>query len=290
LTTLVIGGTGSLGKYILDRLASETAPIRCIVRVSNSIEKLPDYVHGYVGDLSKPITLAAAFNNVEKLFLLTPLHGSETQYGLTAINAAKAAKVKKIVYLSVPINEHSQHIPHYKSKQPIEEAILKSGIDYTLLRPNNLFQNDFWVRAGILAYNTYPQPIGTIGLNRVDARDVADAIFNALTQPTHANKDYILHGPDILTGDTIAQRFSQHLNRTIYYGGDDLKAWGKQAQHMMPAWMVTMLHEMYQYFQQHGQIATDEELAYQDSIIGHPARDYDAFLEEIIPEWQNAPD
>ena len=152
---------------------------------------------------------------------------------------------------------------------------------------NNFFQNDYlWCRAAVMSYGVYPQPIGSVGLSRVDSRDVADAAVNAFLQPGHEDKDYPLHGPDVLTGESVAKIFSKHLRREVRYGGNDLEAWAKQAQHMMPEWMVRDLRIMYDYFQKHGLIATPEDFAEQFKLLGREPRRFDDFVAEIVPIWQ----
>jgi len=219
--------------------------------------------------------------------LITALSRNETLQGLAAVTAAKMAGVNKLVYLSVPMPPGSDHIPHYLSKIPIERTIRESGMNYTILRPNNFFQNDYlWCRAAVMSYGVYPQPIGSVGLSRVDSRDLADAALNAFIQPGHDGKEYPLHGPDVITGERVAETFSKQLGREIRYGGNDLEAWAKQAQHMMPEWMVRDLRLMYDYFQKHGLIATPEDFAQQYKVLGRDPRRFDDFVAEIVPIWQ----
>ena len=126
--------------------------------------------------------------------------------------------------------EGSGHIPHFKSKVPVEEAIRSSGLDNTILRPNNFYQNDLWFREAITRYGVYPQPVGSRGMSRVDVRDIAEVAVAALTLEGHAGREYGIHGPDALTGEGTAEAWGRHLGREVRYGGDDLDAWEAQAQ------------------------------------------------------------
>lgn len=289
MTVLVVGGTGNIGGEVMGRLLKAGKNVRCMTRFQEKIKALPAGIEGCAGDLDKPATLARAFDGAEEVFLLTPLSQNETDQGLAAVEAAKRSGVKKIVYLSVPMPQNATHIPHYKSKIPVENAIKRSGMAYTVLRPNNFFQNDFlWCQAAIMSYNVYPQPIGSVGLNRVDMRDVADAALNAFIQPGHDGKEYPLHGPDVLTGEAVAEIFGRHLGKKVWYGGNDLEAWSKQAQHMMPEWMVQYLRIMFEFFQKYGCIATQADFAQQKKILGHEPRSFDSFVAEIVPIWQQA--
>ena len=147
------------------------------------------------------------------MFLLNTVGLNETDEGLAAVSAAKAAKVKKIVYMSVSMPKGSEKIPHFRSKLPVEKAIKESKIAYTILRPNNFFQNDLGLKSAIMQYSVYPQPMGTKGLNRVDVRDIADCAVNALMRSGHEGQTYEVNGPDTLTGEGIARIYTKHLGQ-----------------------------------------------------------------------------
>jgi uncharacterized protein YbjT (DUF2867 family) len=287
MKVLVIGGTGATGGEVIAALRGAGIQVRCMSRYASKLKNLPEGVEGCVGDLEKPASLPAAYARVDAVFLMTALSRNETLQGLAAVSAAKSAGIKKLVYLSVPMPPGSDHIPHYLSKIPIERTLRESGINYTILRPNNFFQNDYlWCRAAVMSYGVYPQPIGSKGLTRVDVRDFADAVVNVFTRPGHDNAEYPLHGPDVLTGEETARIFSHHLGRPVRYAGNDLEAWAKQSQHMMPEWMVRDLRIMYDYFQQHGVIASQEDYQQQQKVLGHAPRRFEDFVAEIVPRWK----
>jgi uncharacterized protein YbjT (DUF2867 family) len=287
MKVLVIGGTGSVGSEVIAALSRIGVTARCMSRYAKKLHSLPRGVEGCVGDLEKPATLGAAFVDVDAVFLMTALSRNETLQGLAAVSAAQKARVNKLVYLSVPMPPGSDHIPHYLGKIPIERTIRESGLNYTILRPNNFFQNDYlWCRAAVMFYGVYPQPIGAVGLNRVDIRDVAEAAVNALSRPGHDNQEYPLHGKDVLTGEGVAAIFSKHIGREIRYGGDDLDEWAKQAQHMMPEWMVRDLRIMYDYFQRYGLLAEPQDFIEQYKVLGREPRSFDDFVTEIVPIWE----
>ena len=103
---------------------------------------------------------------------------------------------------------------------------------------NNFFQNDYQLKDALLTHGIYPQPLGEVGLSRVDVRDIAEAAAIALTESGHAGETYNLVGPDVLTGRGTAEIWSRALGRPIAYGGDDLDAWEKQVLAFLPPWMA----------------------------------------------------
>lgn len=288
MNVLIIGGTGTVGSQVATKLVKQDVRVKVLTRYPHVSNRLPDSVSICSGDLELPDTLGAAFYQADAVFLANALSPTETAQGLAAVEAARRAGVKKIVYLSVPMPEDSKHIPHFKSKIPVEEAIRQSGASYTILRPNNFFQNDYWYREAVLQYQIYPQPIGSIGLNRVDVRDIADAAVNAILRDGYEGKEYPIYGPDPLTGNATAEIYSRIIGEEIRYGGDDLDVWFEQSRNVLPDWMAKDFRIMYQYFQVRGILATERDIELQREILQREPRSFEAFVIETAAHWKHA--
>ncbi len=287
MKTLIIGRTGIVGSMVVAGLLKQRESVRVLSHSPEKLKKLPSGVEGIRADLEDPNTLAAAFDGIDRVFLLNAVGPNETDEGLFAVSAAKTAKVKKIVYLSVSMPEGSDRIPHFRSKLPVEKAIKESGIAYTILRPNNFFQNDLWLKSAIMQYSLYPQPIGTKGLNRVDVRDIADCAINALMKSGHEGRTYDVHGPDTLTGEGIAKAYTKYLGREIRYSGDDLDAWAEKSKGMMSEFLIADMRIMYQFFQDNGLIASKDDLEKTEKLLGCKPRSFDDFVKEVALEWRS---
>jgi uncharacterized protein YbjT (DUF2867 family) len=283
---LVIGGTGAVGSQTVLRLLDRGVQVRVMTRNAEKQAMLPAGVEGVIADLGDPPSLPKALEGIESVVLIVPVHPDETAHGLFAVKAAKKAGVKKIVYLSVVMPPEAVRIPHFASKVPVENAIRESGMAYTILRPNNFFQNDVGLKDAIVKYGVYPQPIGSIGLNRVDIRDIAEAAVNSLFDAGHDGKTYDIHGPDTLTGRDTAKIYSRLLGSEVNYGGDDLDAWTKQVESFLPGWMVLDLRIMYEVFQKYGMIAKESDLDALQRVLRHRPRSFEAFAAENVPLWK----
>jgi uncharacterized protein YbjT (DUF2867 family) len=281
---LVIGGTGTVGSAVVTELRAGGHEPRVMTRSAEKAARLPPATPHVVADLEQPASLPAAFTGVDGVFLLAPVGPTETAQGLAGVAAAKAAGMQRVVYLSVVMPPGSEVIPHFASKIPVERAVQTSGLPWTILRPNNFFQNDLWLRDAITTYGVYPQPLGPRGLNRVDVRDIAEAAANAFTRGIGGI--VALNGPRGLTGDDTARVYSELLKRPVRYGGDDLDAWAKQASAMFPPWMVDDMRVMYDYFIRHGAHASGTDFAAQEKLLGHAPRPFEAFVEELAKEWR----
>src|SRR5512143_2211684 len=229
MTILVIGGTGTVGSQVVRELRARNAVVRVLTRNADKAKGLPGGAEGVIGDLLDPGTVRSVFKGIDSVFMLLAVSATETHEGLMAVNGMRMSGVKHIAYMSVHNLEQALHLPHFGSKLPVEAALKASGIPYTILRPNNFFQNDFWFRDAMIKNGIYPQPIGDVGLSRVDIRDIAEAAAVVLMTPGHEGRTYNLAGPDILTGKSTAEVWGRALRKTIYYGGNNLDAWEEQS-------------------------------------------------------------
>jgi uncharacterized protein YbjT (DUF2867 family) len=283
---LVIGGTGTVGGEVVRGLLGRGDRVRVLTRSAAKARSLPEGAEGAIGDLADPPSLQRPLAGVDGVFLATALDPEETKHGVAAVEAVGAAGVGRLVYMSVHKLDEGAHIPHFGSKLPIEAAVRESGVPFTILRPNNFFQNDLQIRDAIAAFGVYPHPIGSVGLSRVDVRDIAQAAVNALTQPGHEGQTYALVGPDVLTGEATAAVYSRLLGREVRYGGDDLDAWAEQVRGALPDWLVRDLRTMFEHFQRHGLVATDADLASVRRALGREPRRFEDFAAELAVQIQ----
>jgi uncharacterized protein YbjT (DUF2867 family) len=284
MSILVTGGTGTVGSAVVKELTGRGVDVKLLTRDPAKL-KGQKGVTAVQGNLLEPSTARRAFDGAESVFLLNPVSQTEASEALMAITGMRLAKVKRIVYLSVHHAEKAAWLPHFGGKVGVEAALKVSGIPFTILRPNNFYQNDYWFKDVMLQYGVYPQPLGSAGLSRVDVRDIAEAAAIALTASGHEGQTYDLVGPEVVTGESTAKSWSAALGKPIAYGGDDLDAWEQVQLNYLPDWMVFDFRSMYEYFQTNGLIASAEAIARQTKLIGHAPRGFDAFAKETAAGW-----
>lgn len=289
MSTLILGGTGTVGGAVVAELLERgESALRVLTRSPEKVSHLPKGVEGVVGDLTDPTTFAGLFEGTERLFLLNPVAMTELHEGLTALEEAKRVGVGRVVYLSVYLPESGPHVPHFASKLAVERALRESGLAYTILQPNNFYQNDLWSRDALVDHGIYPQPIGDLGIRRVDVRDIAVAAVNALTASDSRleGRNFPLVGPESLNGEDCARIWSQALGKPVVYGGNDLGAWESQARQMLPAWMAYDFRIMYAMFQAGGFVGSPDHLDATAEIVGAEPRSFDAFTREVAAGWK----
>lgn len=286
MKVVVSGGTGTVGSQVVRELLARGVDVTVPSRSQERLGSLPDGVRGVVGDLGSPAAVRTIFQGADAVFLLNPVAPTELHQGLMALNGVLESGVERLVYLSVHHVEAIPLAPHFGSKVAVERAIRSSGLAWTILRPNNYYQNDLWLRDPIVDYGVYPQPLGSAGVSRVDVRDIGEAAALALTEDGHGGEIYDLVGPEPWTGERSAAVWSEVLGREVRYGGDDLDAWEQQQLAFLPDWMVYDFRIMFEHFQRDGLLASEEAHRRQESLLGHPARRFEDFARETAEAWQ----
>jgi uncharacterized protein YbjT (DUF2867 family) len=133
---------------------------------------------------------------VDKVFLVAPPVRADNDRLLgNAIDAAQKAGVKHIVDLSAMGVEHSE-----SPMRNIELHLIKSGVPYTILRPNWFMQNFItFLHDSIANQGGVYLPAGDSKTSFIDIRDVAEVAKKALLEDGHQNKEYTLTGDEPLT-------------------------------------------------------------------------------------------
>ena len=286
MNVVVTGGTGTVGSQVVRELVARGARVTVVTRDPAKAQKLGAGVTAVPGNLGEPASVRRVFTGADAVFLLNVVSPTESHEGLLPLCALRHTTPKRIVYLSVQNADGAAWLPHFGAKVGIEEGIRRSGIPFTILRPNNFYQNDYYYKDVILKMGVYPQPIGGAGLSRVDVRDIAEAAAITLTTSGHEGQSFDLVGPELLTGASCAETWSRALGRPVVYGGDDLDAWEKQSLKYLPDWAAYDFRNMYEFFQEQGLKASAEAIDRQTRLLGHAPRSYGAFVAETVAAWR----
>jgi uncharacterized protein YbjT (DUF2867 family) len=137
---LVVGATGRQGGAVARHLLAAGKKVRVLTRnpvKASIVEALGAEI--VAGDLLDRGSLDAALKGVKRMYLVTTPYEAgtavETQQGMNAAEAAKAAGVEHLVYSSVGSAHRNTGIPHFESKWKVEQHIRELGIPATILRP-----------------------------------------------------------------------------------------------------------------------------------------------------------
>ncbi|MFZ4110407.1 MAG: complex I NDUFA9 subunit family protein [Polymorphobacter sp.] len=213
----VVGGSGFLGRYIVQRLAEAGLRVRVAVRHPETALFLkPLGGLGQIQLVRSGITsdeqMAAAFDGAAagvNLVGILAESGTQRFDAVQAEGAGRAARaaavagVRQYVQVSAIGADAASAVPYARSKAQGEAAVLEAIPTATILRPSLVIgpEDQFLNRFAAMAQFSPVLPViaGNTQFQPVFVMDVAAAVVAALNTPAAAGRTYELGGPDVLS-------------------------------------------------------------------------------------------
>ena len=239
----VTGSSGQLGGRVASRLAALGRQQRLLIRNPERAPQPPssEVVQASYEDGS---AMRAALNGVQTLFLVSGSGAGRLAQHYSAIDAAIAAGVERIVYTSFLAAAPLATFTHSREHSLTEQYIRATGKRYTFLRPSfyldsvpRWFSSDGVIRG--------PAGNGTIAwVSRDDLADVAVAV---LTTSGHDGASYDITGAQALTLAEIAEQLARVTGFPASYQSETIEEARESRAKLNPsdweleAWVSTYL-------------------------------------------------
>jgi uncharacterized protein YbjT (DUF2867 family) len=149
-SVLVLNATGKVGRHVCRALREAGFAVHGPTRSQNN-NLLAQGVNPVVCNYTQRADLdrALAQTGARKMFVITDFFGAakksarlELAQGQTAIDAAKAAGVDHLIFMSVADAEmFDEHVVHLHAKVALEKYLRASGVPFSILRPCAFFEN-----------------------------------------------------------------------------------------------------------------------------------------------------
>ena len=214
---LVTGGTGNTGAALAARLREAGVPVRVASRRASSD---PDAV---VFDWADGATYGPALDGVDRVYLVAPTGDPGPERVMAPfLRRAREAGVKRAVLLS------SSAIPDGgPALGQVHAAVREIMPEWSVLQPSWFMQNfSSGLHSGtIQASGEIVTATGDGKVGFIDAADIAETAFYALTSPVPHNAAHILTGPQALSYDEVAAILSEAAGKPIRHvriGGAEL--------------------------------------------------------------------
>ena len=205
---LVTGGTGSLGRRVVDRLRGPGYAVRTLSRSARGA--------GVVrGDLLTGEGLARALKGVDVLIhcASNPRKPRQTDVEGTGrlLEAAGRASVSHVVFVSIVGIDRNPHLPYYRAKLEAERIVERSPVPWTILRATQFHE---FVLKQIRLLERLPVMMAPRGflLQPMDIGEVADRMAElALSEPAGRVPD--IGGPEIRPLPDLARSYLKATGR-----------------------------------------------------------------------------
>ncbi len=206
---LVLGASGHVGQPLVAELLAKGEQVKAASRSGKAFGA----AEGVVFDFADPTTFDAAFDGVDRAYVMLPGGYVESKALLEPVIQAAAERNVKVVFQSVLGVDADDSIPY----RQVEIALENSGVPYVILRPNWFADNfhTYW-KAGI-DQGVIGVPAGDGKSSFIDVRDIASSAAAALTTDRFDNQAFNLTGPEALSYAQAAQKISAALGKPVVY-------------------------------------------------------------------------
>lgn len=213
----VTGATGQLGTIVIKEL-KKRVPTDELVALVRSPEKASNLgVETRKFDYNNRDGLTESLKGIDRLLLISSNEiGQRAKQHLNVIEAAWENGVKWIVYTSL-LHADKSSLSLAAEHHTTEQAIIDSGIDYTILRNGWYTENYANSIKGAVDGGAY---IGSASNGRISSAsraDYAEAAAVVITNESHKGKIYELAGDDSYTLHDLAAEVSKQSGKKIPY-------------------------------------------------------------------------
>lgn len=213
---LIVGATGYIGSAVVTESVRQGYDVIAVTRsLKNDCQF--DGAEVVLADVTDPVAIAEAFNRKIDVVIscLACRSGlardfDEIDYKTTLniLNAAKENGTGKFILLSA-ICVRKPDLPLQLAKLKMEDALIRSGIDYTIVRPTAYF----WVFDAQTRMIKNGKPGYLIGTgdqarhNPIAKEDLAEFMVGCIGSSEHQNRIFIIGGPEV-PDNTVTYRDS----------------------------------------------------------------------------------
>ncbi|MCX4673237.1 NAD(P)H-binding protein [Streptomyces sp. NBC_01381] len=261
---VVTGATGNVGRPLVKALVAAGERVTAVSRAVSETD-VPAGVRHLRADVADPERLKPALDGADALFLLTSgdftladgdVHG--------VLDAARSCGVRRVVLLSSQGVGTLRHPPAY------EEAVKRSGLEWTVLRPGGFASNAFRWAETVRATRTVAAPFGDVALPVIDPDDIAAVAALTLREAGHAGATYVLTGPDPVSPRQQAAAIGDAIGEPVGFVEQNEEEARTQMLAFMPEQVVQATLAIL------GSPSPDEQRASPDAerVLGRPPRPF----------------
>jgi uncharacterized protein YbjT (DUF2867 family) len=218
MKVLMVGATGSNVGAVLPELVKREVTVRALVRNEQraGVARGLGAAETVIADLTEPASLHAAVAGVDGVFHVNPAFApGEAEMGVAIVESAQAAGVRKFVFSGVLHPSISAMVNH-SAKQPVEEALYGSSMDFTVLQPAMFMQNltGLWREVAEHGRLSLPYSV-SVKTCWVDYRDVAEVAALAMTGDELSYGVFELCAPGMVDRVQMAAMISEEIGRRV---------------------------------------------------------------------------
>ena len=208
---LIAGSTGYLGSFLLAQAKERGYAVRALTRSEEKLSSARSTIdETFIGEVTKPVTLDGVARGVDVVISAIGItrqrdglryQDVDYQGNLNLLREAVRCGARKFVYVSVLNAEQMPDLQIVKAKERFVGELRKSGVDYTVIRPNGYFPDMLAFLNMAKSGRVFIFGRGDFRINPISGRDVASRCLDAIDLD---DQELSFGGPVTLTHREIA--------------------------------------------------------------------------------------
>ena len=285
---VMIGASGSVGTPTLRHLVKLDAEVRALSSNGKSAERLRGLgaAEVVIGNFRSAPDLATALAGANSVVLVSPrFTEDEAEIGIGVVEAAKQAGVEHFVYSSA-FHPQLRKMDHHWAKLRIEEAVVESGLGFTIVQPSMFMQNVAIEWTEIVEHGIYKRPYSTERkMSLIDTEDLGEALARVLTDPSLRGGTFELCSNEQLSHSEMAAILGEALGRPVRAEKRSVEDWADwAAERGWRPWSIQAYVKMYNHYDGHG-YPGGNALALR-AILDREPGGYRAFAERLVAQMR----
>ena len=225
-TVTITGAFSYTGKYATRLLLDRGYRVRTLTNHPERENPFGERVQAFPYNFDRPDQLTETLRGTSTLintYWVRFPHGESTfetavRNTRTLIQAAKDAGVRRIIHVSIANPSAESPLGYYKGKAQLEQAVIDSGMSYTILRPTVIFgsediliNNIAWFVRHFPAFGIPGD--GLYGVRPIYVEDMASLIVNALGQSGNTVLNAV--GPETFSFEELVKLIARSVRRSV---------------------------------------------------------------------------
>jgi len=223
---IVTGAFGYIGKYITRHLLEQGEAVRTITTHPDKPNPFGEAVQAFPLNFDRQDDLIESLRGASTLYntywIRFPYGGATFEQAVrntaTLFNCAREAGVRKIVHISVTQASVESDLPYYRGKARQEQALIDSGVPYSIVRPTLVFgKEDILVNNIGWLIRKFPVfPIfgsGDYKVQPVFVEDLARIAVASAREPRNVSLDAI--GPETFTFENLVRLIAARVKPEV---------------------------------------------------------------------------
>jgi len=227
-TVTITGAFSYTGKYVARLLLDQGYSVRTLTRHPGRENPFGEVVQVFPYNFDRPEELRKSLLGTSTLintYWVRFPRGEATfetavRNTRTLIKAAKSAGVRRIIHVSIANPSAESPLGYYRGKAELEQAVIDSGLAYTIVRPTVVFGNED-ILINNIAWFVRRFPVfgipgdGRYCIRPIYVEDMARIVAEAADAPGNAVLNAV--GPEIYTFEELVRLIARSIRRSVRF-------------------------------------------------------------------------